>query len=208
MVCQATGVPEKFAGVPAGARAIQLWDSKVPHDFLRLFGRPVRVTTCECERNAEPGVGQVLHLLNSPELHAKLTHEAGTVARLVRRLPDDADAGRRALPDVLQPVPRPTRSAGWPWPTSARDPARRRRGGRGPGLEPDEYPGIPLQPLTTNRGRAAVANRDQFCDGVGRRDFLRLGTAGLFGMGLTLPGLLRAQALAGRRRAGRPATSR
>lgn len=96
MVCQATGVPEKFAGVPAGARAVQLWDSKVPHDFLRLFGRPVRVTTCECERNAEPGVGQVLHLLNSPGLHAKLTHEAGTVARLVRRLPDDA-----ALADEL-----------------------------------------------------------------------------------------------------------
>jgi hypothetical protein len=89
MVCQSTGVPEKFAGVPAGSRAVQLWDSKVPHDFLRLFGRPVRVTTCECERNAEPGVGQVLHLLNSPGLHAKLTHEAGTVARLVRRLPDD-----------------------------------------------------------------------------------------------------------------------
>jgi hypothetical protein len=89
MVCQTTGVPEKFAGVPAGVRAVQVWDSKVPHDFLRLFGRPVRVTTCECERNAEPAVGQVLHLLNSPGLHAKLTHEAGTVAGLVRRLADD-----------------------------------------------------------------------------------------------------------------------
>ena len=66
MVCQATGVPEKFAGVPAGVRAVQLWDSKVAHYFLRLFGRPVRVTACECERSAEPGVGQVLHLLNSP----------------------------------------------------------------------------------------------------------------------------------------------
>src|SRR5438105_13966781 len=33
-----------------------------------------------------------------------------------------------------------------------------------------------------------------FCDGLLRRDFLRLGTAGLFGMGLTLPGLLELQA--------------
>jgi hypothetical protein len=90
MVCQVTGVPEKFAGVPAGVRAIQLWDSKVAHDFLSLFGRPVRVTACTCERNAEPGVGQVLHLLNAPALHAKLTHEAGNLAHLVRRLPDDA----------------------------------------------------------------------------------------------------------------------
>ena len=41
-VCQATGVPEKFSGVPAGSRAIQLWDSQVNHYFLKLFGRPVR----------------------------------------------------------------------------------------------------------------------------------------------------------------------
>jgi hypothetical protein len=35
-----------------------------------------------------------------------------------------------------------------------------------------------------------------FCDGIQRRDFLRLGTAGLFGMGITLPGLLATQARA------------
>jgi uncharacterized protein (DUF1501 family) len=33
-----------------------------------------------------------------------------------------------------------------------------------------------------------------FCDGLRRRDFLRLGVAGLFGMGLTLPQLLELQA--------------
>jgi hypothetical protein len=90
MVCQTTGVPEKFAGAPEGLRAIQLWDSRVPHYFLRLFGRPERITTCECERAAEPGVGQVLHLLNSPSLHAKLSHEGGEIVRFVRRFPDNA----------------------------------------------------------------------------------------------------------------------
>ena len=35
-----------------------------------------------------------------------------------------------------------------------------------------------------------------FCDGLTRRDFLRLGTAGLFGLGLTLPRLLELQAAA------------
>jgi uncharacterized protein (DUF1501 family) len=35
-----------------------------------------------------------------------------------------------------------------------------------------------------------------FCDGVARRDFLRLGTAGVFGMGLSLPALLERQARA------------
>ncbi|HKB42010.1 MAG TPA: DUF1553 domain-containing protein, partial [Gemmataceae bacterium] len=89
MVSQATGVAERFDGVPGGYRAIQLWDSKVSHYFLKLFGRPERVSACECERNVEPGVSQVLHLLNAPQIHAKLSHAGGRVARLVRQLPDD-----------------------------------------------------------------------------------------------------------------------
>ncbi len=40
-------------------------------------------------------------------------------------------------------------------------------------------------------------NRNRvFCDGIARRDFLRLGTAGVFGMDLTLPALLSGQARA------------
>ena len=89
MVSQTTGVPEKFHGLPSGYRAIQLWDSKVTHYFLKVFGRPMRATACECERNQAPSVSQVLHLLNAPEIHNKLTHEAGTVARLARTMKDD-----------------------------------------------------------------------------------------------------------------------
>jgi hypothetical protein len=89
MVSQVTGVAERFDGAPPGTRAVQLWDSKASHYFLKLFGRPVRASACECERNHEPGIGQVLHLLNSPALHAKLAHERGTVARLVRQCKDD-----------------------------------------------------------------------------------------------------------------------
>jgi hypothetical protein len=89
MVCQTTGIGEKFPGVPGGCRAIQLWDSKTPHYFLKLFGRPTRVSACECERNHEPSVSQVLHLLNSPEIHDKLSHQGGVVAGLVKRLADD-----------------------------------------------------------------------------------------------------------------------
>jgi hypothetical protein len=85
MVCQATGVPERFAGMPPGTRAIQLWDSKVPHYFLKVFGRPERLSACSCERNGEPSVAQVLHLLNAPEVQARLSHEGGSVARLVKR---------------------------------------------------------------------------------------------------------------------------
>jgi hypothetical protein len=89
MVCQTTGVAEKFAGVPPGSRAVQLWDSQVAHDFLKMFGRPQRVSACQCERVVEPTAGQVLHVLNSPRVQTKLSHEAGTVARLVRRCRED-----------------------------------------------------------------------------------------------------------------------
>ena len=82
MVGDATGVPERFKGAPGGTRAVQLWDNKVDHYFLKAFGRPARAGSCECERNAEPAVAQVLHLLNAPEIEAKLGHAAGRIARL------------------------------------------------------------------------------------------------------------------------------
>lgn len=89
-ISQITGIEEKFPGVPAGTRAIQLWDNEVPHYFLKTFGRPERTTPCTCERSVEPNVAQVLHILNSPEIQAKLSHEGGRTAKLVRRLPEDA----------------------------------------------------------------------------------------------------------------------
>jgi hypothetical protein len=89
MVCQTTGVAEKFQGVPAGTRAIQLWDSKVRHYFLKTFGRPVRASTCECERIDEPNIAQILHLLNSDLITNKLQNEGGAVARLTRDINDD-----------------------------------------------------------------------------------------------------------------------
>ena len=88
-ICQTTGIPDRFDGAPAGTRAIELWDSQVEHYFLRLFGRPVRQSACECERVVEPSVAQVLHLLNSERVDGKLRHEAGRVAELARRETSD-----------------------------------------------------------------------------------------------------------------------
>ena len=90
-VCQATGVPEKFDGMPSGYRAIELWDSGLSHYLLKVFGRPVRKSTCVCERSPEASVGQALHLMNSPEIHAKLMHDGGTVARSVALHGTDRD---------------------------------------------------------------------------------------------------------------------
>jgi hypothetical protein len=91
MVSQTLGVPEKFGGAAPGTRAIQLWDSKVTHYFLKVYGRPQRITACECERIVEPSVSQVLHLLNAPEIHAKLIHERGNIAKWVRDKKSDPE---------------------------------------------------------------------------------------------------------------------
>lgn len=88
-VCQVSGVPEKFNGWPLGYRAVQVWDSRMPSYFFRIFGRPVRNTVCECERSNEPSISQALHLLNSPEISHKLHHHDGTVKRLVDTISTD-----------------------------------------------------------------------------------------------------------------------
>lgn len=82
-ISDVTGVPEAFAGRPRGTRAIDLWDNRAPSYFLDVFGRSERLTPCECGRTTEPTMAQVLHLMNAPEVEAKVAAPGGRVARLV-----------------------------------------------------------------------------------------------------------------------------
>jgi hypothetical protein len=81
-ISQSTDVPEKFNGWPKGYRAIQVWDNRMPSYFFRIFGRPVRASVCECERSGEPSIAQSLHLLNSPEIMAKVQARHGKARQL------------------------------------------------------------------------------------------------------------------------------
>lgn len=82
-VSQAIGVPERFMGWPAGYRAIEIWDNKLPSNFFQVFGRPMRQSVCACERGTEPSIAQALHLMNSEEAAARLSDRHGTAAILV-----------------------------------------------------------------------------------------------------------------------------
>jgi hypothetical protein len=42
-----------------------------------VFGRPQRISACECERVSEANLAQALHLLNSDEVQGKLTRGGG-----------------------------------------------------------------------------------------------------------------------------------
>jgi len=81
-ISQVLAVPTKFAGVPAGTRAIDLPDENVPAHFLTVFGRPARTSACECERIDAPSLAQALEFVNSTEIQGKLTAEKGYIQQL------------------------------------------------------------------------------------------------------------------------------
>jgi hypothetical protein len=72
VMSQVTASPTPFKDFPAGTRAMQLPDANIASDFLKTFGRPERIITCECERSDEPSMTQVLHILNGETLLQKL----------------------------------------------------------------------------------------------------------------------------------------
>ena len=80
-VCQVTDSPSQFGGLPtdrfAPKRAIMLPDESFQSYFLDVFGRPQRISACECERSSEANLAQALHLLNSDEIQGKLTRANG-----------------------------------------------------------------------------------------------------------------------------------
>lgn len=94
---QVLDVPTAFEGVPAGTRAIDLPDENVAAHFLDVFGRPARLTACECERVDAPALTQALELVNSNELQRKLTDANGYAARLAA----DPRPAEQVIPEVF-----------------------------------------------------------------------------------------------------------
>src|SRR5438094_8962185 len=94
-VCQATDSPAQFNNLPrdshAPHRAIMLPDESFQSYFLDVFGRPQRISACECERVSEANLAQALHLLNSEEVQNKLSRAGGRADALVKDPRPDAE---------------------------------------------------------------------------------------------------------------------
>ncbi|MFM2093539.1 MAG: hypothetical protein RIS70_663, partial [Planctomycetota bacterium] len=72
-----TGATTVFKGpdnkpIAQSPRALQLADASIDSYFLKTFGRPERLITCDCERSDEPSMPQVLHMLNGETVNGKL----------------------------------------------------------------------------------------------------------------------------------------
>src|ERR1700730_15913270 len=80
--------PAPFGGLPtdqhAPQRAIMLPDESFQSYFLDVFGRPQRISACECERVTEANLAQALHLLNSDDVQNKLSRAGGRADKLAK----------------------------------------------------------------------------------------------------------------------------
>ena len=90
-ICTATEVPEKFAGLPLGTRAVQLPDGEVNHPFLKTFGQPARELACECERESDSNLAQALQLINGPTVNEKLRNPNNRIGQLLAKKMSDLE---------------------------------------------------------------------------------------------------------------------
>ena len=73
VISQVTETKNKFAGLPMGARAVQIANGNTSTYFLDAFGRAKRGSVCSCEVKIEPNLSQALHLLNGETLATKVS---------------------------------------------------------------------------------------------------------------------------------------
>jgi hypothetical protein len=68
------GSSSTFDGLPQGGRAVQMRDHRDDLYFLKVFGRPMGASVCECERAGDVSLAQSLHLLNSGDLYDRIAN--------------------------------------------------------------------------------------------------------------------------------------
>ncbi|NWK55931.1 DUF1549 domain-containing protein [Verrucomicrobiaceae bacterium N1E253] len=83
VISQITQTPNKFKGLPRGARAVQIADGNTSTYFLKTFGRSTRETVASTEVKMDPSLSQSLHLLNGDTTHKRI--QQGKVIRSMRQ---------------------------------------------------------------------------------------------------------------------------
>jgi hypothetical protein len=88
----ALGTKEDFGRAASGKRAIEVAANRVNEDYaarlFRIFDRPLRTSTCDCERPSNPALPQTLFLMTDPALLKKIS--TGRLAKLFSAKMSDA----------------------------------------------------------------------------------------------------------------------
>jgi hypothetical protein len=97
---QVTGVPVQFKGYPLGFRANQVpappqsgrrGVEGMGERFLKTFGKPERLLTCECERNDDPGLLQAFQLITGELMNAMIRDPDNRIGKLLAAGKSDAE---------------------------------------------------------------------------------------------------------------------
>jgi hypothetical protein len=104
----ALGTTEDFGpDAPTGARAIEVAPNRVGNAELarifRIFGRPARTSTCDCERSMEPSAPQTLFLMSDPHVLNKIT--GGRLKKLLEDNNSDEEVLEELFLATLSRVP-------------------------------------------------------------------------------------------------------
>ena len=95
-ISQITDTPNKFQGLPLGARAVQIADGAVTNYFLTTFGRAKRESVCSCEVKMEPTLSQALHLMNGDAVNDRIKQ-----GRVVAKMIQDKKSDREIVEDLF-----------------------------------------------------------------------------------------------------------
>src|SRR6185436_763452 len=90
---EVTGVPSQFNGYPTGVRATQIPGVRAVRvrerklsegdTFLKVFGKPERLLTCECERSMDTSMGQAFQLISGRGIDELLTDPENRLGRFL-----------------------------------------------------------------------------------------------------------------------------
>jgi len=95
-ISQITETPNKFQGLPLGARAVQIADGATSTYFLTTFGRAKRESVCSCEVKMEPTLSQALHLMNGDAVNDRIKQ-----GRVVAKMITEKKTDREIIDDLF-----------------------------------------------------------------------------------------------------------
>ncbi|MBL8867382.1 MAG: DUF1553 domain-containing protein [Planctomycetia bacterium] len=113
-------VEPRFNGYPAGVRAgavpamsqagtgSRRGGAAMGERFLRVFGKPERLLTCDCERSEEAGLLQAFQMINGEQVNAMLRKSDNRIGKLLDRGATDAEMLDELYLSALGRFPNPT----------------------------------------------------------------------------------------------------
>jgi hypothetical protein len=90
-ISQVLGAAERFPRAPDSLRAAQLPGPVQGSAFLKSFGKPDRLLTCECERSEATTLAQAFQMINGETVRKKLELQSNRIGRRIEAGATDSD---------------------------------------------------------------------------------------------------------------------